>query len=737
MIKIFIILLSIMSLKLSAEDTITLKGILFERGTKTPLKEVNIFILPQKIKVTTASDGSFLIEGITKGPCELIVNHVNYNKLSKVNICENTNPNLLLYLEKTFTTTFETTVKSKVIKRDDQTHSLTQEEFLHMPGSFGGDPVRAAQNLPGIARTSGSAQIVIQGAAPEDTGYVVNGHHVPLIFHFGGLSSVIIPEAVERVEILPSGYGPEYSNAIGGIVGLTTKAPTSDRTKGMAYADLLNAGGLIEGPINEDSKYLVAARYCYIGEVIKAMAKKSDSTRITAAPTYYDLTAIYENKINANNHFKTTFLGSRDELSLVFNKAKDPALRGNFYNRTGFFRFIPELTTELDNKTKLLNSISFGKDLVLVNIGDQYFDLDSTVVTQRSEFNQELSSVYKYYVGLDNQFTWADVNINLPSVYSIGGVRNPFSSGDQKKFNVTNFASTLGAYIRQEIKLTESSPWTFLPNFRVDHFTMTNETFLEPRFQLRYKIDESLLLRGSVGQYYQPPKPEQHDTYYGNPNIKSPESTHYTIGWNKDYRHGQSEGLEITNNYFYKNLKNLVIPDLKSNYSNSGTGEIFGGEIQAKYKWNEWSSQLVYTYLNSKRTIPGYGTRPSQFDQPHNLNIIATLSKEKWTYAARARLVSGNPYTPITGGTFDADNDVYLPIRGDIYSQRFAVFNQIDIRIDRKYIYDTWILTAYLDIQNILNAKNASSLEYSYDYTHSEKVNGLPILPTLGIKGEF
>ena len=167
MIKIFIILLSIMSLKLSAEDTITLKGILFERGTKTPLKEVNIFILPQKIKVTTASDGSFLIEGITKGPCELIVNHVNYNKLSKVNICENTNPNLLLYLEKTFTTTFETTVKSKVIKRDDQTHSLTQEEFLHMPGSFGGDPVRAAQNLPGIARTSGSAQIVIQGAAPE------------------------------------------------------------------------------------------------------------------------------------------------------------------------------------------------------------------------------------------------------------------------------------------------------------------------------------------------------------------------------------------------------------------------------------------------------------------------------------------------------------------------------------------------------------------------------------------
>ena len=78
-----------------------------------------------------------------------------------------------------------------------------------------------------------------------------------------------------------------------------------------------------------------------------------------------------------------------------------------------------------------------------------------------------------------------------------------------------------------------------------------------------------------------------------------------------------------------------------------------------------------------------------------------------------------------------------MPIRGDIYSNRFAAFNQLDIRVDRKYVYDTWILTAYLDIQNILNAKNPSSIEYSYDYTQSEKVNGLPILPTVGIKGEF
>jgi hypothetical protein len=562
---------------------------------------------------------------------------------------------------------------------------------------------------------------------------------VPLVFHFGGLSSVIIPEAVERVDLLPSGYGPEFSRAIGGVVGLTTKSPTTERAKGMAYIDLLNTGGLYEAPIDDQSNILISGRYSYIGQVLKAVAKKSDNFQLTAAPTYFDLTTIYERKLNANNKLKMTLVGSQDELSLVLNKnvGNDPALRGNFYNRSRFFRLIPQVTTELENKAKLDNSIAVGKDQILLDIAGQYLDIDSTVVSQRSEYSKEDSNNYKYYVGLDNQFVWSDVLINLPSSYSVGGVPNPFSTGDKKKYGISDFESVLGVYIRQEIKTSKDSPWTYLPNFRLDHFSATKETHLAPRFQLRYKVDESLLLRGSIGQYFQPPQPQEYAAYYGNPNIKAPQSIHYTVGWSKDFRKGETQGLELTNNFFYKNLKNLVVSDISKNYNNNGTGEIRGGEVQAKYKWNEYSSQLVYTYLNSTRYIPGFGTHPSQFDQTHNLNLIGLMNKEKWTYSVRFRLVSGNPYTPVTGGTFDADNDVYIPKRGELYSKRFNAFNQLDIRIDRKYIYDTYILTAYLDIQNLMNAKNPSNIQYSYDYSQNEMVNGLPILPTFGIKGEF
>jgi hypothetical protein len=731
--------LFIISLPLLAQENISLSGKLLERGTKKPLRDVNVFLLPSKLKAVTLTDGSFEFPSIPKGECELVINLVNYNKLSKINICNETNVSLVLFLEKTFTSTFETTVKAKFKKRDDQSQSLTQEEFLTMPGSFGGDPVRAAQNLPGVAKTSGSAQIVIQGASAQDTKYNINGHQVPLVFHFGGLSSVIIPEAVERVDLLPSGYGPEFSRAIGGIVGLTTKEPEIERTKVMAYIDLFNTGGLIEGKIDDKSSLLVAGRYSYVGHIIKAVAKKNENFQLTSAPTFYDFTSLYKLQINEKNNFKTTFVFSHDTLENVFNKPinNDPSLRGEIKNNTKFFRLIPQLTTTLNEKHKLDNSLSLGQDRIFFNIAGQYLDIDAKVISQRSEVISEWSPTYKTYIGLDNLFSWSDVKINLPNTYSIGGVPNPFSSGDRRKFGVSRSQSLLGFYFRQEIKPNELSPWTFLPNARVDYFSITKEFFLNPRFQLRYKIDESTSLRGSYGVYQQPPLPQESDRFYGNQNLISPRSIHYTVGWNKDFRAGATKGLEITNNYFYKDLKNIVVPNIVTRYSNSGTGEIFGSEIQAKYKWSDWSSQLVYTYLNSNRTIPGFGKRPSEFDQTHNLNLIGSLNQEKWTYSARFRLVSGNPYTPVLGGTFDSDNDVYIPTRGEIYSKNFNPFNQLDIRIDRKYIYDTYILTAYLDIQNIMNAKNPSSIEYSYDYSQNEKVNGLPILPTLGIKGEF
>lgn len=734
----FWILSLLLSFNLFAQVTGTVQGVLLEKGTRKPLKDVSVFILPHKMKAVTSAKGEYLFENVPVGECTLIINLTGYEKYEQNQKCELSNKETI-YLEKKFYTSFETTVTAKVNKRDDQAQSLTQEEFLKAPGSFGGDPVRAAQNLPGVAASGASAQIIVQGASPDDTGYVINGHRVPLVFHFGGLSSVIIPEAVERVDLLPSGYGPEYSRAIGGIIGLTTKSPKDDRIHGMAYIDLLNAGGLIEGPIDEKSSFLVGGRYSYIGQVLQKVAEENEDFELTAAPTYYDFTSIYRRQLNDNNEFKTTFIASKDELELILNKPanNDPSLRGGFYNRTEFFRLIPQLTTQLNAKNRMDNSVAIGRDNLLVNISGRYLDVNSLVISQRSELVTEWKPTYKTYIGLDNQWSDSTVGVNLPTRYSVGGISTPFGVGEERKFVSEGSETLLGAYLRQEIKTSEDSKWTYLPNLRLDHFTINQDTQVQPRFQIRYQWDPSLLLRGSIGKYVQEPQPQESARNYGNPNVSSPYAIHYTTGFTKDFREGSTQGLELTNNYFYKELKDLIYPDVQTRYENSGTGTIIGGEVQAKYRKNEWSSQIVYTYLKSRRHVPGFGTQPSDFDQTHNLNLIGAYNLQRWTFSGRFRFVTGLPYTPVNGGTYDSDNDVYIPNAGTIYSQRFDAFKQLDIRIDRKYIFKTWILTAYVDIQNITNSKNSQNIEYSYDYTQKKKVRGLPILPTFGIKGEF
>lgn len=62
---------------------------------------------------------------------------------------------------------------------------------------------------------------------------------------------------------------------------------------------------------------------------------------------------------------------------------------------------------------------------------------------------------------------------------------------------------------------------------------------------------------------------------------------------------------------------------------------------------------------------------------------------------------------------------------------------QLDLRADRKWIYDTWILSLYIDIQNVSSQKNQEGVMYAYDYSEKKEITGLPILPTFGLKGEF
>ena len=209
------------------------------------------------------------------------------------------------------------------------------------------------------------------------------------------------------------------------------------------------------------------------------------------------------------------------------------------------------------------------------------------------------------------------------------------------------------------------------------------------------------------------------------------------MGGNKDLRGGSQDGWILDSSIFYKKLSDLVVSDSDTTYSNEGEGRVQGLEFQGKYNIGTWSWTAAYTFSQSYRKSPGQEEFPSEYDQTHNINLLSSYKTGNWVYGARLRYVTGSPYTPIVGSFYDADNDIYIPKRGDFFSQRKSAFFQLDFRVDRKWIYDTYILSAYLDLQNVTSQENEESIMYSYDYRESQKVSGLPLIPSLGIKGEF
>jgi hypothetical protein len=59
------------------------------------------------------------------------------------------------------------------------------------------------------------------------------------------------------------------------------------------------------------------------------------------------------------------------------------------------------------------------------------------------------------------------------------------------------------------------------------------------------------------------------------------------------------------------------------------------------------------------------------------------------------------------------------------------------VRIDKRFVFQNWMLALYLDVQNVTNRLNVEAVQNAYDFSAVTFITGLPILPVLGVRGEY
>jgi len=181
--------------------------------------------------------------------------------------------------------------------------------------------------------------------------------------------------------------------------------------------------------------------------------------------------------------------------------------------------------------------------------------------------------------------------------------------------------------------------------------------------------------------------------------------------------------------------------------SDEGLGRVYGGDLFIRQDSARWLyGWISYTLLRSERLDPpgqpGAAFRPFRFDQNHILTLVVGYHLP-WDIdiGARFRYISGNPDTDLTTSgydvTLDANTGNYVPRPGPLFGTRLPDFVQLDLRIDKRFVFRSWILSVYLDAYNATNRANAEGSSYSFDYSRRAITRGLPIIPSFGVRGSY
>jgi TonB family protein len=724
---------------------VNLKGRVLERGTRNPLVDATVFLPAANLHVETDAQGCYEIHGAPTGKVRIEVTEGRHRKfVTDQEIKPGQVVELTAYLWKLTDGGYEATVRGAQEKKDVVERTLSGSELTSVPGTFG-DPIRVIQNLPGVARASFlSGALLVRGANPEDTSVLIDGVPIPLLFHFGGGPSVINPSFIDSIEFYPGAFGAKYGNAIAGVVDVITKPPQPTGYHGQVGIDLLQSNFYLEGPILpgklDYGTWSIAARRSYIDlllpPILQAVTKPGQAVFV-AAPRYYDYQSRYDVKIG-RQRLELTFFGSDDVLTLAQGGTADT--QGfKVDTHQGFNRARIRWSMTTADGWSFYAAPTVGNTAVNFDFNSAISgNINSVDLNTRAGAKKQLFKSLTFETGLDLNGSLYTLQFQLPAApnYRTFPGEAPDTASQQRDFRLN--VLTQAAFVE-----LIWNPWRglkFIPGIRGQVYEQPQKTtgVAEPRLGVRYEFSPQTAIKAAWGLYHEAPNPMDLDTQVGNPKLGLQSSMQTDLGFEQTIW----KRLTLDVQGYYNSRTNLVVPSTTPgvNFNNSGYGYVYGLEVLLRQEMTErMYGWIAYTLSRSVQWNPTDGKyEPTQYDEPHILTVIFSYKFDYGIEAgARFRLTSGTPTTDVIDHTYLSDTNTYLPVSGPAGTTRTATFNQLDVRVEKTWTFNAWRFSLFLDVQNVYNAPNPQLIVFNYRYTQSAPVNGIPILPTLGVTGAF
>jgi hypothetical protein len=778
-------LFTLSSIIATAQSTGRITGVVRDKNTQEPIIGATVSLEETTLAVATDVQGRYRLENVPTGSYNIKATYLGFEPVIRYNVPVTSGNALTLNLELTpsqtrlqeVNITLDRSIRAASIETPLSIQSLSSEEIKSNPGgNF--DISRVIQTLPGVAGAGSTGagfrnDIVIRGGGPGENVFFLDGIEIPVINHFstqgssGGPQGILNVSFIEDVTLSTSAFDAKYDNALSSVFQFKQRDGNPDRLQGNVRLSATELAGTLEGPLAPKTTFLASARRSYLQLLFKAID-------LPIRPNYWDFQYKVTHQLNAKTTITALGIGAIDEFSFAVPKETSPekeyALRSNPLINQWNYTVGASLKRSLENG---FVQVSLSRNVFenrLDRFEDaQYGDESRRVLKARSQEkeNKLRLDVNKFvggwkfsygaigqYVGYSNNF-FSQIRQEVRD--QNGNVVQPrvvldFDT-DLNFFRYGLYGQTSKSFLQDKLSLSLGV------RTDMNSFTTNGNNLLEtlsPRLSASYSLAERWKLNGSVGTYYRLPIYtvlgfKDASGTYANKNSDYLKATHYVAG----VEFLPTIANRLTVEGFYKRYANYPV-SVRDGVSlanqgiefgaigneavaSVGKGRAYGAEFFFHQKLNSglyglFSYTLVrseFTGLNQDKYIA------SAWDNRHLVSaLLGWQFGKNWELGGKYRFAGGSPYTPFD---LEASQQNYASLGTGLLdydrlnTQRLRSFQQLDVRLDKKWNYKRTTLDVYLDIQNIFRFKGPSLPQYTFqrnaDNTGFATTDGQPLQP--------
>lgn len=610
------------------------------------------------------------------------------------------------------------------------------------------DVLRTVLTLPGVKSVGeASTGLNVRGGATDQNLILFNGLNIYNPSHLFGFFSSFDADLVKDVTLYKGNIPARYGGRISSVLDITSLDGNDKKINGAAGIGPLTSKLTVDGPIDKKTTFAAGARTTYSNWIFKLLPDEYKKSRAS----FQDATIHVNHKINDNNNLYVNGYFSNDKFNLnndtsyqYKNGNGNISWKHNFNTR--FYAVFTAGVDHYDYKIKGYNNpvnafthiysinqyklnadfnyfasnkhkITFGVSSLYYHIKPGTFDPNdsrSLIIPDEVESEQGLESgIY-----VSDQFNISP-KLSLEggvhySLYSYLGPKHTFSYVPGLPREEANIIDTNYYKGGKNIQIYSS------PEYRISaRFSLSENTSLKAAFNTTSQYIHMISNTTTISPT---------DIWkLSDANIKPQHGEQVSFGI---YRNFKSNTIETSLEVYYKWIQNYL--DYKSGavlYMNhhletdvfTTRGKAYGIELLVKKatgKLNGWAS---YTYSRALirqddplagEIVNGGNYYPSNFDQPHNLNLIGNYRiTHRYTVSLNVVYSTGRPVT-VPVGAFNYGGSARV-LYSDRNEYRIPDYFRTDFSLNidgnhkvRQVTHNFWTFGVY----NLFSRKNAYSV---------------------------